>query len=132
MSENNQFESLNNCELFDLLWEEIKNSEEKGSKYIYNDSMNILRSCANEKKIEFDGYFQSRWEDSANTIINFDEDYFDDEDRRDLYVFLSALVDEEIFLNLKKIIRFTQQIEITKEFLNEKILFLTKTKGVKF
>ena len=40
-------------------------------------------------------YFQERWEDAADTIVNFDEDYFENMDRINLYVFLSALYDNE-------------------------------------
>ena len=119
------------CEMFDKLWLDLIN-QEIDSKDIYNDSMNILRSCAVEKNIEFDGYFQKRWEESADTIINFDEDYFEDEDRRDLYIFLSAMVDSEIFKNLKIIFLHLFQIEITKEFLEDKTSDLIKVKGVKF
>jgi len=47
------------------------------------------------KGIEFNGYFQELWEDAADTIVNFDEDYFENRDRKNLYVFLSALYDNE-------------------------------------
>ena len=47
------------------------------------------------KGIEFNGYFLERWEDAADTIVNFDEDYFENMDRINLYVFLSALYDNE-------------------------------------
>ena len=62
-----------------------------------NDCMDLLHGFAQEKGIEFDGYFQERWEDAADTIVNFDEDYFENRDRKNLYVFLSALYDDEVF-----------------------------------
>ena len=63
----------------------------------YDDGMNLIRGAAADKNLQFDVYFRECWEISADTIFEFDEDYFEDDDRRDRYVFLSALVDEEIF-----------------------------------
>ena len=115
-----------------------------GIESFYDDAMDLVRSCAIEKNIEFDGYFQQRWKDSADTIINFDEEYFEDPDRRDLYVFLSAMVDDQIFSFVQKVFEFFQDRsfdengelipieQVTKEFVEDKIDYLTKEKGVKF
>lgn len=97
----------------------------------YNDAMNLIRGAAADKNIEFDGYFRERWEISADTVFEFDEDYFEDEDRRDLYVFLSALIDEDVFAYLHYVWHHVYQVDLTEEIIHENIKKL-KEKGVKF
>ena len=97
----------------------------------YDDGMGLIRGAAADKNIEFDGYFRERWEMSADTIFEFDEEYFEDEDRRDLYVFLSALVDEEIFAYLHYVWHHVFHQELTEDIVETKILEL-KEKGVAF
>lgn len=121
--------SLTNCELFDISFGHIL---EDPNDDIYAESMGLIRSCADEKGIEFDGYFKQRWKESADTIINFDEEYFDDPDRIELYVYLSAMVDDEIFNFLNQVYHFFEKKVITKEIIQDKIDHLTKVKGVKF
>ncbi|WP_313504518.1 hypothetical protein [Kaistella carnis] len=121
--------SLTNCELFDISFGHIL---EDPNEDIYAESMDLIRSCADEKGIEFDGYFKQRWKDSADTIVSFDEEYFDDPDRTELYVFLSAMVDEEIFSFLNQVYYFYEHKDITKELVQDKIEYLTKIKGVRF
>lgn len=114
--------------LFDLSFQHILEDPD----YTYCDTMDLIRSCAIEKDIEFDGYFKQRWKDSADTIVNFDEEYFDDPERTELYVYLSALVDEEIFSFLKQVYLFYEQRNLTKEIVQDKIEYFTKIKGVRF
>ncbi|QDP86751.1 hypothetical protein FNJ88_14190 (plasmid) [Chryseobacterium sp. SNU WT5] len=121
--------SLTNCELFDISFGHIL---EDPNDDIYAESMDLIRSCADEKDIEFDGYFKQRWKDSADTIVSFDEEYFDDPDRTELYVFLSAMVDEEIFSFLNQVYFFYEHRDLTKEIVQDKIEYLTKIKGVRF
>lgn len=66
-------------------------------KGYFDDCISFIVGEANRKNIEFDGYFQQRWEDMADTIIHFDNEYFDNMDRKKLYVYLSCLVDDEIY-----------------------------------
>lgn len=120
------------CEEFNELWNNLITSEESDSPFIYNDAMELLRACAAEKDIEFDGYFNQRLQDAADTIINFDKDYFEDADRRNLYVFLSAMVDEEIFQNLKTVYAHLDKSKLTRQSLKGEIEFLTKEKGISF
>ena len=129
LKENPQyFYSLTNCELFDVSFGHILEDPDD----IYRDAMDLIRSCAIEKDIEFDGYFKQRWKDSADTIVSFDKEYFDDPDRTELYVFLSAMVDEEIFSFLNQVYYFYEHKDITKELVQDKIEYLTKIKGVRF
>lgn len=97
----------------------------------YDDAMNLIRGAAADKNIEFDGYFREKWEISADTIFEFDEDYFEDEDRRDLYVFLSGLVDEDIFGFLNYVWHHVFHDELSREIIETRIHEL-KEKGVTF
>ena len=103
-----------------------------GGDEAYEDAMGLLRTCADEKDIEFDGYFNQRWVDSANTIINFEEEYFDDLQKIELYVYLSAAVDREIYFFLEYVQERLFKVELTPELVKEKIEYLTKVKGVRF
>ena len=124
-----EFTEYSNWEIFpELLGHIMENPDDR----MYDDAMQVIRSFGIEKEIEFDGYFKQRWEDSANTIINFDEDYFDDDDRTELYVLLCALVDEDIFQSLHYTYHVLLVQDLTKEMIQQKIDFLTKEKGVRF
>lgn len=128
--EKKQFLDTNsNCELFDVYFGHIL---EDPHDQIYNEAMDLVKSCADEKGIEFDGYFHQRWIESADTVLNFDEEYFDDPDRIELYVYLSALVDEQIFGFLNQVYHFFEQKAITKEIIKDKVHYLSKIKGVTF
>lgn len=129
-----------NSELFNVSFGHIL---ENPSDKMYYECMDLLLSCAAEKDIEFDGYFKQKWIDSADTVISFDEDYFEEPDKIELYVFLSAMVDEEILGYLNQVFIFFGGIHykdgimqpskpITKEFIQSKIDYLTKEKGVRF
>ncbi|WP_262711398.1 hypothetical protein [Chryseobacterium mulctrae] len=64
---------------------------------VYNDVMELIREEAIEKKIEYDGYYRIKWEEEAENVMTFDKEYFENKERRDLYVFKAALDDKEIF-----------------------------------
>ncbi|RCU42307.1 hypothetical protein EIZ47_10195 [Chryseobacterium lacus] len=80
----------------------------------WRDAVGLIQSEAIDKGIEFDGYFKEKWEDAAGTIFNFNEYYFDDEERRKLYVYLSALYDEEIMIHLKDAYQVASLPELTE------------------
>ena len=82
--------------ILELYKENLANEPRNVSSYL-NDCMDLLHGFAQEKGIEIDGYFQERWEDAADTIVNFDEEYLENRDRKNMYVFLSALYDDEVF-----------------------------------
>lgn len=126
-----------NCELFDVSVEHILVDPTETIEHKLKECMELVHSCAVEKGIQFDGYFTQRWKDAADTIVSFDEDYFDDPDKRDLYVYLSAMVDDEIFGFLNSVymtFEYTgfDRPPLTKEILEQKIHYLTKEKGVRF
>ena len=83
------------------------------------------------KGIEFNGYFLERWEDAADTIVNFDEDYFENRDRKNLYVFLSALYDDEVFGYLQSAYAIAHLEAPTKEWVKLQVDSLID-KGVRF
>ena len=64
--------------------------------YYLEGVFGLLHEEAVNCGIEFDGYFKSKWNESANTIICFDEQYFSDIDRRNFYVYKAAEVNSEI------------------------------------
>ena len=96
-----------------------------------NDCMDLLHGFAQEKGIEFDGYFQERWEDAADTIVNFDEDYFENRDRKNLYVFLSALYDDEVFDYLQSAYTIAKLEAPTQEWVKLQVDGLI-AKGLRF
>jgi len=113
-----------------LILEYLEN-EPNSIEFFLNDCMDLLHGLAQEKKIEFDGYFQERWEDSAATIVDFDEDYFEDRCRKNLYVFLSALCDDEIFELLEFSYKTCDEKPLTKLDIEQEVRKLIKN-GTRF
>lgn len=56
-----------------------------------------------------------------DTIINFDEEYFDDLKRIELYVYLSAAVDREIYFFLEHLQNELFNAELTPQLIKDKI-----------
>ncbi|QCO45799.1 hypothetical protein [Elizabethkingia sp. 2-6] len=56
------------------------------------------------------GYFRTKYEEALKNLTNFDEDYFNDENRIKLYVLLSSLQNKEIMSHLQDIYTISQQI----------------------
>ncbi len=98
---------------------------------LYNDSMELIRGAAVEKNIEFDDYYLSRWKTAADNIVNFDEKYFSDNEKRDLYVFLSAQIDQDIYSYLEYIWHIIYSEKLTMKLIENKAKILIE-KGVKF
>lgn len=113
------------------LFKEYLANESKDRSLYLNDCMDLLHGIAQEKGIEFDGYFQERWEDSADTIVDFDEDYFENRNRKNLYVFLSALYDDEVFGHLQQAYEIAKLEAPTKEWVKQQVDGLIG-KGVRF
>ncbi|WP_288435390.1 hypothetical protein [uncultured Chryseobacterium sp.] len=102
-----------------------------GSKEFYNDAMELIRSEAIERDIQFDGYFRMKWEIEAENVMSFDSEYFEDVQRRDLYVFLSGLVNQDIYEFLEYIWPSIFDEDISENNLHREIYKL-KEKGVTF
>lgn len=97
----------------------------------YESSMGIIHFEAVERKIEFDGYFQKKWEIEAENVMSFNQEYFEDKDRGNLYVFLSASVNKDIFDLLHYVWSLVKNEELTANVLHREI-YLLKEKGVRF
>lgn len=97
----------------------------------YLSSLGVIQYEAIEKKIEFDGYFHEKWKEEADHEITFDHEYFESKDRIELYVFMSALEDKDIFDYLEYVWSLSKGEELTENVLHREIYFL-KEKGVRF
>ncbi|MGK6342816.1 hypothetical protein ACMGDK_11290 [Chryseobacterium sp. DT-3] len=97
----------------------------------YETSMGVIHSEAVERKIEFDGYFRTKWEIESNNVMTFDKEYFEDLQRKELYVFLAALIDEDIFEYLEYVWSLYKGEDLTENILHREI-YLLKEKGVRF
>lgn len=97
----------------------------------YEDAIGIIQYFAVQKNIEFDGYFRTKWEIAADHPMTFDEAYFEDENRSELYVFLCAEVDSEIFDCLKFSYDLAHNDKLTIEVLHREI-YLLREHGVTF
>lgn len=115
-------------EMFKILLEDDSNDLEG---YL-RDVFGLLHDEATKRNIEFNGYFQTKWEESSNTITNFDEEYFADMDRRNLYVYKSAYLNSDIL----ELLQYAYQIadlEIPQMYdVSAKIFELETVKGVTF
>lgn len=96
-----------------------------------NNSMEVIRAEAIERNIQFDGYYRTKWEIEADNVMTFDSEYFEDPQRRDLYVFLAALVNHDIYDFLEYIWPLVYDEDISENFIHREI-YLLKEKGVKF
>lgn len=114
-------------ELLQLDWNE--NSELPC--LFFENSIGLLQYAAVQKNLEFDGYFRTKWEIEADHPMTFDDEYFENEHRSELYVYLSAEVDPEIFEGLKYAFDLTHDAELTYEVLHKEI-YLLKEQGIKF
>lgn len=119
------------CNDFQMYFGHILETDADNMGIVFNDGMDMLRECAVAKKIDFDGYFGERLEESAESIISFDDDYFDDQPKRNLYVFLSAKVDDQIFENLSYVWQVVKGEDLTHEILDAKLEHYKKA-GVRF
>lgn len=114
-------------EILQLDWKENGDTP----SLFFENSIGILQYAAVQKNIEFDGYFRTKWEIEADHPMTFDDEYFENENRSELYVYLSAEVDPEIFDGLKYSYDLTHDRELNKDILHKEI-YLLKEQGVKF
>ena len=98
---------------------------------IYETMIGFIQYQANQKGIEFNGFFRSKWEIEADHPMTFDDQYFEDENRSELYVYLSAEIDDQVFEWLKYAWNVTHDEIFTKEILHREIYFL-KEQGITF
>lgn len=97
----------------------------------FDDAMELIRSEAIERNIVFDGYFREKWKIEAEHVMTFDSAYFEDKEKRNLYVYLSALNNHDIYEMVEYIWPIVFDEDLTENFLHREIYFLQE-KGVKF
>lgn len=114
----------------DLLKQAWKDNEEIPTLFFEN-AIGILQYAAVQKNIEFDGYFRTKWEIAADHPMTFDEEYFENEYRSELYVYLAAEADSEIFDSLKYAYDLVHEEKLTTQILHKEI-YLLKEQGVEF
>jgi hypothetical protein len=112
--------------IFKLLLKDIKDMDE-----FYNNAIGLTQYEAVQKNIEFDGFFREKFEIAAEHPLSFDEEYFENEERSELYVFLSAIVDPEIF-EAVNFIWLTVRGQIVSEDILQQEIEKLKKEGVKF
>ncbi|MGE8528528.1 hypothetical protein [Chryseobacterium rhizosphaerae] len=113
-----------------LLGEYLADSADNIPEF-YNDAMELIRAEAIERNIKFDKYFRGKWEIEADNVMTFDQEYFEDQQRRDLYVFLAGLINQDIYEFLEYIWPFAFDEDISENSIQREIYKL-KEKGVRF
>ena len=81
----------------DITFQDLFDDSPDNLNYYLEGVFGLLHEEASSREIEFNGYFKNKWNQSADTIFGFDENYFSNIHRRNLYVYKAAEVDEEIF-----------------------------------
>jgi len=97
---------------------------------LYHDMIGLIQYEASQKGIEFDGFFRRLWEIEAEHPF-FNEEYFENERRRQLYVYQAALIDEEVFFWVQYAWNITHEEVLCENILHREIYNL-KEQGVKF
>lgn len=97
----------------------------------YESAIGLIQYEAVQKNIQFDDYFKTKWEIAAEHPVTFDEAYFENEQRSELYVYLAALIDKEIFNYLEYSWNLIMDEKLTENVLHREI-YLLKEQGVKF
>lgn len=98
---------------------------------IYHTMIGFIQYQASEKGIEFDEYFRTKWEIEADHPMTFDDQYFENENRSELYVYLSAEKDQQVFEWLEYAWNVTHSEKFTPNILHREI-YLLKENGTKF
>lgn len=104
---------------------------EEDPEEFFEASIGLIQYEAVQKGIEFDGYFRTKWEIEADHPMTFDEEYFENENRSELYVYLAALVDKDTFDYLHYVWSLVKNEELTENVLHREI-YLLKEQGVTF
>ena len=93
--------------------------------------INQIHERAGELGIEFDGYYNTNKEKARNFIIQLENDYFVNEDRRVLYVLSAALCNDEIMMMLEEALKRSPYYPVSREAICTRINYFGKT-GVVF
>jgi hypothetical protein len=113
------------------LLRQIAEDYESNPAHMYDESIALLQYAAVQKNMEFDGYFRTNWEIEEDHPMTFDDEYFENENRSELYVYLAADASEEIYEGLQFAYNLTHQQKLSKEILHQEISSL-REQGVTF
>lgn len=116
-------------ETFQILFNLVE--EDADSPELYHTLISFIQYQANEKNLEFDGYFRTKWQIAADHPMSFDFSYFENENRSDLYVYLCALVDKDVFDWLEYAYNLTHDEKLSENILHREIYFL-REQGIIF
>jgi hypothetical protein len=97
----------------------------------FEDCYSFIVGEADKRGIEFEGYLKTKWIDSSDTIYDFNDDYFDNIERKKLYVYLSSLYNSEIYSILIDAYEVVEQLPPTEEDIKLRIKNLIDS-GVDF
>lgn len=98
---------------------------------IYETMIGLIQYQVSDKGIEFDDYFRTKWEIEADHPMTFDDEYFENENRSELYVYLSAENDQQVFKWVEYAWNITHKELFTKKILHREI-YLLKEEGITF
>lgn len=104
---------------------------EEFPEVFFETAVGLIQYFAVEKNIEFDGYFRTKWEMEAEHPMTFDDEYFENENRSVLFVYLAAEADPEIFECLKVAYDICHNEKLSNEVLHKEI-YLLKESGIGF
>lgn len=90
----------------------------------------FIQYQVNAKGIEFDGYFRTKWEFEAEHPLTFDAKYFENQKRCELYIYLAALSDKEVYSWVEYAFNLTHQETLTENVLHREIYNIQET-GIK-
>lgn len=94
---------------------------------VFNNVSWILQDYAESKKIEFLGYFRTKFEKSSEMLRIVSHPFLDEQTiKRKLYVFMSAQDDEIVFECLKYVYDKTHDEKLNDEILKREIFDINK------
>lgn len=79
----------------EALFRDYLSSDPSLSTY-FTDCLTALVILGSHKGIEFGGYYQTKWEQNLVNPLQFSELYFEDFERKKLYVLMATVIDEEM------------------------------------
>lgn len=109
------------CENFYVHFTHTIETEADDVEVMFNEGMDLLRDCTNSKGIEFEGYLVAKMDDGKFKVHEFDEEFLEDNSRRNLFNYLSAKQDAEVFEKLSYIWHICRGHHLTPDMLDQEI-----------
>lgn len=124
-------EVLNQIKEIESDYEEFKEDGKFTSIYsrdsVFNNASWILQEFAEEKKMEYVGYFRTKYEKNAEFLRIQTHPFLDSQtEKRNLYVFMSAQDDQEIFECLEYVYNITHDEALNENVLKKEILNINR------